>query len=606
MESWLSPRASTLAPESDTLVGLEPGHRNGLIAVTVIAGISLVTSTALFAHLTQKLVRWHLADRRRRRAEKQQLKRQNIQSPGVDLSLGLPPQHYQRRTRTMIAEDTDDARNATETRSGDSKGPAMASPISREPNQFVVLLYNLLLADIKQSVAFFLNAVWVARDSIEVGSGTCWTQGLFLSTGDLAGSLFIAAIAVHTYLVAIRGWKPSQRALILTCSSIWIFNYLLVFIGFAATNNLSDPQGGFFVRATTWCWINKEYESVRLFTHYLYVFICLALTSIIYTWIFLHLRRSRRKEATAEMARKIFKPTTTTDPRETSIDGRRDQTLAGEDKANATTMHGHGGSTYNSAFLIYPLIYVVCTAPLAVGRIATMSNAQLPVTYFCAAGALISLNGFLDTVLWGLTRREIVFGDVDGSAGADGLGLESFSFMRTPHNRKFGNMIWIQGAGRASDSKSQVDGEETNGRGGSRRGGAGSFWSGFLGSDGRSGRREGRSGAQRSVSQQSLRGAAGLGRGETLGGIQMDMVTTVIVEVDPDSVACSSSGSGSQQRKGSQHSGSAEDFSANCGVGGSPDSRRPSGGPGFRTSSTQSPSGSEKDIHVTMEVFNRI
>ncbi|TLS23726.1 uncharacterized protein PpBr36_05836 [Pyricularia pennisetigena] len=575
MDSSLLPSTIDDLQDTGTLVGLERGHRDGLIAVCVFAGVSLVTSTALFVHLTQKLVRWHLADRRRRKSEKQRIKRLNAQSPGVDLSLGLPPQHFQRRTRPMTAQDTEEARGDTGTRSGVAKS---MTPVHREPNQFVVLLYNLLLADIKQSVAFFLNAVWVARDSIVVGSGTCWTQAFFLSTGDLAGSLFIAAIAVHTYLVAIKGWKPSQRALIMTCSSIWIFNYLLVFIGFAATNKVNV---GFFGRATTWCWITKEHEEIRLFTHYLYVFICLALTTIIYTWIFLHLRRTRRKEADAD-ARKSSPPTTASDTREPTFSNTA---------KNDVLMHTHGDG-YNSAFLIYPLIYVVCTAPLAIGRIATMARATLPVSYFCAAGALISLNGFLDTVLWGLTRREVVFGDVDGSAGADGLGLESFSFMRTPHNRKYGNMIWIEaGADKSKDKDLMASG------GG--RGPSASFWSSILGGDGRSGRREGRGGAQRSVSQQSLRGSAGLGRGETLGGIQMDLVTTVVVEVDPDRVADGS------PRKGSGLSVSPEDYVASIGPRVSSDLHRP-GGSASSDMSAQSAARSEKDLHMNMEILNRI
>ncbi|KAI6371642.1 hypothetical protein MCOR25_003924 [Pyricularia grisea] len=584
MDNSLLPRTINDFQDTGTLIGLERGHRDGLIAVCVFAGVSLITSTALFLHLTQKLVRWHIADRRLRRSEKQRIKRLNAQSPGVDLSLGLPPQHFQRRTRPMTVEDTEEARDDTGTRSGDAK---TMTPVHREPNQFVVLLYNLLLADIKQSIAFFLNAVWVARDSIVVGSGTCWTQAFFLSTGDLAGSLFIAAIAVHTYLVAIRGWKPSQRALILTCTSIWVFNYLLVFIGFAATNKVNV---GFFGRATTWCWITKEHEEIRLFTHYLYVFICLALTTIIYTWIFLHLRRTRRNEAEAN-ARKSSTPTTTSDNRDTDMDSRRDATFSNKAKSDVT-MHTHGDG-YNSAFLIYPLIYVVCTAPLAIGRIATMARATLPVTYFCAAGALISLNGFLDTVLWGLTRREVVFGDVDGSAGADGLGLESFSFMRTPHNRKYGNMIWIEaGADKSKDGDVRASS--------SRRGPSLPFWSGILGGDVRGGRREGRGGAQRSISQQSLRGSAGLGRGETLGGIQMDMVTTVVVEVDPDRVACDGS-----PRKGSGLSVSPEDYVASVGPRVSSDLHRP-GGSARSGISVQSAARSEKHLDMNMEILNRI
>jgi hypothetical protein len=56
---------------------------------------------------------------------------------------------------------------------------------SRHINQFVILIWNLLLADIQQSMAFLLNAKWLMEDRIHVGTTACWAQGWFVSTGDL-------------------------------------------------------------------------------------------------------------------------------------------------------------------------------------------------------------------------------------------------------------------------------------------------------------------------------------------------------------------------------------------------------------------------------------
>jgi hypothetical protein len=46
----------------------------------------------------------------------------------------------------------------------------------KAPNQFVILIYNLVLADIQQSVAFLLNLEWLAGNAITVGTKTCWAQ----------------------------------------------------------------------------------------------------------------------------------------------------------------------------------------------------------------------------------------------------------------------------------------------------------------------------------------------------------------------------------------------------------------------------------------------
>lgn len=44
-------------------------------------------------------------------------------------------------------------------------------------NQFLLLIYNLLLADIQQAMAFSLTAVYVAQNKVEVGTTTCWATG---------------------------------------------------------------------------------------------------------------------------------------------------------------------------------------------------------------------------------------------------------------------------------------------------------------------------------------------------------------------------------------------------------------------------------------------
>jgi hypothetical protein len=44
-------------------------------------------------------------------------------------------------------------------------------------NQFLLLIYNLLLADIQQAMAFSLTVTYVAKNKIEVETTTCWANG---------------------------------------------------------------------------------------------------------------------------------------------------------------------------------------------------------------------------------------------------------------------------------------------------------------------------------------------------------------------------------------------------------------------------------------------
>ncbi|KAG7287694.1 hypothetical protein NEMBOFW57_007207 [Staphylotrichum longicolle] len=400
-------------PTSDDLSPLPAVHRQGLIAVAVLAALSFVSSTVVLLYLTVKLVRWHLRTRKRFRDATA-----GLASPPVDLALGLAERHYM---------------------GADGKIPESVGQKKAHPNQFLVLIYNLFLADIHQAASFLLNAVWVGRNGIEFRRRPAGCKG---------------------GLCRRATWQGS--AVYITVIFLWAFNYLLMIIGIAMTGNGKDA-GGFFVRASAWCWINIRYEGLRLYLHYLWIFISLAITSILYTLIFLSLRKRRAqpqpRPPTTDSTTTIHATTTFHTPTSSITDTTKPPSHTSPHTtplprpqqphdpnpsaaaAAAAVIQSHGG---HNLFLLYPLIYIACTLPLALGRIATMAGAHVPIAYFCTAGALITSNGWLDVLLWGATRHTLLFGaDVD----TQDSGLESFAFMRTPHGRRWGNIVWVEGGG---------------------------------------------------------------------------------------------------------------------------------------------------------------
>lgn len=487
-----------LAPESDALSPLPPVLRKGLTAVAVLGAVSFTFSALVLFYLTCKLARWHVRSRRPSHGE----------PPAVDLALGLAERHFVRG-----GDDGDDGGDA-----GDVPRSAERRKRGSSPNQFLILIYNLLLADMEQASAFLLNASWLAGDSIRVGSRTCFAQGWLVSVGDLASSLFIGAIAVHTYLTVVWEYKPRQRVFYAIVVAIWLFAHLISALGIIITHN-GRSGGGFYVRAAAWCWINVKYEKLRLLTHYLFIFISLALTTILYALIFFHLRRPQghpqpQPGLTEQRPQKSksLRSKPSVDMRGAGNPGESNPTASGD-----TVFANSGGR--HPAFLIYPVIHVVCTAPLAFGRIATMAGAEVPLGFFCAAGALITSNGWLDVLLFGVTRRWLLFSaDVD----TEDSGIGTFNFMRTPHGRKYGNMVWVQGPG-SRDGASGDEAEDGWSLGWAKE------WMGWRRLGFRGGGPAGRSGDRTHArtdtegSQESLRGAA---------GIQMDLVTTVVVEVE--------------------------------------------------------------------------
>jgi hypothetical protein len=88
------------------------------------------------------------------------------------------------------------------------------------------------------------------------------------------------------------------------------------------------------------------------------------------------------------------------------------------------------------------MVFVLCTLPVAVGRIATISSVDVSVGYYCFAGVLISANGFFDCAVFGSTRA-VPLGSAE-QVNARSTDLGRCSFMRTPASH-FGNGVWVQG-----------------------------------------------------------------------------------------------------------------------------------------------------------------
>lgn len=185
--------------DSGTLSPL-PGYlHRGLLAVATLGLLSFVCSSVLFLYLTFRLVSWR-------------------RKPGVK-----------------------------------------APPI----NQFLFLVYNLLLAgkkefrgsskqaanksaDIQQGIGFCLNITALKNNAIQVGTSMCFAQGWLLSTGDLSSSLFICAIAIHTYFGVVRDYKLPSVPFYFCIAAIWTFTYTMALVGPLIHTH------DFYVRASAW------------------------------------------------------------------------------------------------------------------------------------------------------------------------------------------------------------------------------------------------------------------------------------------------------------------------------------------------------------------
>jgi hypothetical protein len=230
-------------------------------------------------------------------------------------------------------------------------------------NQYVILIYNLLLADLQQSIAFSISFHWLRLDAILAPTAPCFIQGWFLNIGDVASGLFVLAIAIHTWLGVVKGYKMPYMWFVVSILGIWFFALLMTAIGPLM------HQDRFFSRAGGWCWISGQFQDERLWLHYLWIFIVEFGTIAIYGHVFIHLRGRIRSIMTNDTS-KLTRAT--------------------------------------KFMILYPIAYLALTLPIAVGRMVAMGGKAMPDTFFMVAGALLTSCGWVDALLYTLTRRVLV------------------------------------------------------------------------------------------------------------------------------------------------------------------------------------------------------
>ncbi|KAF2675345.1 hypothetical protein BT63DRAFT_349934, partial [Microthyrium microscopicum] len=242
---------------------------------------------------------------------------------------------------------------------------------STRPNQFFILIYNLFLADIQQSVAFILNARWLVEDGILVGTSTCWAQGWFVSTGDLASGVWCFFIGVHTFSSVVFRYRMKTSHFIAAIILNWVFIYAMAIIGVVLHPN------DIYVRAVAWCWMNGKYQDLRLWLHYFWIFVFEFGTVLIYVAMYVTVQYRISNNFYSEK--------------------------------NQQAQHARSAA---KLMIVYPIIYVICTLPLATLRMVSMtSTSTVTFGYFCFAGAMITSNGWLDVMLYTMTRRIMLFSD---------------------------------------------------------------------------------------------------------------------------------------------------------------------------------------------------
>jgi hypothetical protein len=229
----------------------------------------------------------------------------------------------------------------------------------------------------------------------------------------MASGAFCFLIGLHTFASIVFNYRLGNAAFGFTILGVWGFLYLLPIIGVAM-----HPDD-IFVRATSWCWINANYPDLRIWLHYFWIFVFEFGTVLIYLALYV------------------------------AIKCRIKSNVYSEDSNQAQQAR-----TAMKLMIVYPIVYVLCTLPLATMRMTSMNSVKITsYAWFCFAGAMITSNGWLDVLLYALTRRIMLFSD---EPPEDEYGIETFNMPFSGSNmRTFGNKTTCEYSGNEPPPKSR-------------------------------------------------------------------------------------------------------------------------------------------------------
>ncbi|KIN03160.1 hypothetical protein OIDMADRAFT_160730 [Oidiodendron maius Zn] len=234
-------------------------------------------------------------------------------------------------------------------------------------NQYLLLIFNLVIADFQQSLAFLITWHWIAQNNILAPTAACFIQGWLVQVGDVSSGIWVLAIALHTWYSVVRRQQLPHRVFCSALVGIWAFVLLLATIGPIVHRKT------YFVNTGAWCWINPDYSKYRLGLHYFWILLAQFGSVLIYGSIFYILRRTIQQV-----------------PRSSRSGG---------------TAYINRAARY---MVMYPVVYVVFSLPLPAGRLAVWNGAKVSLIFYCVGATLMTSCGFIDTILYTFTRQMFV------------------------------------------------------------------------------------------------------------------------------------------------------------------------------------------------------
>ncbi|KAH9014344.1 hypothetical protein EDB85DRAFT_2123676, partial [Lactarius pseudohatsudake] len=219
-----------------------------------------------------------------------------------------------------------------------------------------IYMLSLFSYDIVQAVGGILSFRW-AHNGIVTTGPYCTAQGIIKQTGALGVALLSLILTVHTFVTALWGIGAEARYF-----AFGIVAFTCLFVGLSA--GISNGTHKDFETPTPyWCWISPKYHEARLVGEYVWMWIALFASVVMYIplhfWMKGHL----------------------------SVDDEK---------------------WYKFRLVNYPLAYTLVVIPLSVARWLLFSHKRVPSATTFFGLTMFNLSGAINVALFLTVRPRLL------------------------------------------------------------------------------------------------------------------------------------------------------------------------------------------------------
>ncbi|KAF8502194.1 hypothetical protein F5888DRAFT_1918902 [Russula emetica] len=143
-----------------------------------------------------------------------------------------------------------------------------------------IYMFSLFVFDILQAIGGILNIKW-AHNGIVTTGPYCTAQGLFQQIGELGVALITLLLAVHTFVAAVlpgdlEAHGVSFSLVCLACV------FVILWVAISASNHKKNYE----TPTPYWCWISPQFPGERLGGEYIWMWIALLASAILYNSLY--------------------------------------------------------------------------------------------------------------------------------------------------------------------------------------------------------------------------------------------------------------------------------------------------------------------------------